>query len=105
MSLRATYEDFLKAPNPLVLSENIFLCYTTTAKSFAKPEPVIRHLVDQNKNVVKKKSENIIQAVDGQNKLALVVETTVEFVSGGGAYLPGLENFVTDKIATFPIVS
>ena len=34
------------------------------------------------------------------------VEITIEFLTGGGAYLPGLDdNFVADRVVTFPMVS
>ena len=104
MALRATYERFLSSPNPLNLTESSSLHYIPTLTSFSQSGPIIKHLESQNKSVVKKKNEKTISAVEGGNSLALEIESTLEFMSGGGAYLPNLENFVTDKIVTFPTV-
>ena len=105
MSLKAIYERFLSSPNPLSLAESASLHYITTLKSFTQSGPIVRHLESQNKNVVRKKSEKIVSAVEGHDAIALEVDTTLEFTSGGGCYLPGLENFVTDRIVTLPVVS
>lgn len=105
MTLRTVYERFLSSPNPLSLSQSATLNYVTTLTSYAQQGPIIRHLESQNKSVVKKKTEKIISAVEGYSSIALEVETTLEFISDGGAYLPGLDNFIVDKIATLPIVS
>lgn len=105
MSLRATYERFLGSPNAESLSETASLNYVTTLTTVNRAEPITTHLQKQNKSVVKKRAEKVIGAVEGASALSLDVETTLEFISGGGAYLPGLENFVTDKVVTFPAVS
>lgn len=105
MSLQAAYERFLASPTSDGLSENASLNYIPTLRTFTQSGPVIRHLESQSRNEVRKKEEKIIAAVEGQSSLALDVETKLEFISGGGAYLPGLENFVTDKTVTFPTVS
>ena len=105
MSLRATYERFLASPNAESLAETASLNYVTTLTTFNRAEPITTHLQTQNKSVVKKRAERVIGAVEGASALSLDVETTLEFISGGGAYLPGLENFVTDKVVTFPAVS
>jgi hypothetical protein len=104
MSLRAVYERFLASPNPLSLSEDATLKYITTLTTFTKAGPIVKHLEAQTRNVVKKKGEHVIGVVEGHSSLSMDIETTLEFMSGGGAYLPGLENFVTDKIVTFPTV-
>lgn len=104
MSLQAIYETFLASPKSLNLTQNATLSYITTLTTLTKAEEIVEHLDSQNKLVVKKKAEKIIGAVEGQTSLSLEIETTLEFISGGGAYLPRLENFVTDKSATFPIV-
>jgi hypothetical protein len=105
MSLRATYEKFLGSPNAESLAETASLNYVTTLTTVNRAEPITTHLQTQNKSVVKKRAERVIGAVEGVSALSLDVETTLEFISGGGAYLPGLENFVTDKVVTFPAVS
>jgi hypothetical protein len=105
MSLQAIYEGFLGNPNAASLAETASLNYITTLTTINNAEPITAHLQTQTKSVVKKKAEKVIGAVEGPSALSLDVETTLEFISGGGAYLPGLENFVTDKVATFPAVS
>jgi hypothetical protein len=105
MSLQAIYESFLGNPNAAGLAETASIHYITTLTTISNAEPIATHLHTQNKSVVKKKAETVISAVEGPSALSLEVETTLEFISGGGAYLPGLENFVTDKVATFPAVS
>ena len=105
MSLQAVYERFLGSPDSHMLAENASLNYITTLTTINTAEAIIQHLHAQNRMVVKKKAEKVIGAIEGQSAVSLDVETTLEFISGGGAYLPGLENFVTDKIATFPVVS
>ena len=105
MSLKALYEGFLASPNPLSLSEGASLNYIPTLQTFTQAASVIRHLESQDKNEVRKKAQKVIAAVEGPDSISLDVETTLEFISNGGAYLPGLENFVTDRIATFPCVS
>ena len=105
MALTAVYERFLASPNPLSLSEKASLHYVPTLTSYTQSGPIIRHLENQNKDVVKIKSQKVISAVEGASSIALEVDTTMEFVSGGGAYLPNLENFIVDKIATLPLVS
>lgn len=105
MSLKSIYQRFLEVPNPISLSDNATLAYITTLTSFSTSAAVVRHLETQNKKVVKTKSAKVITAIEGYRSLAIEVETVLEFISGGGAYLPGLENFIVDKIATIPTVS
>ena len=104
MALRTTYEQFLAAPNPLSLTDNATFHYIPTLTSFSQPGPIVKHLDSQARTVVNKKKEKTLSAVEGESAVALEVETTLEFISGGGAYLPKLENFVVDRIATFPTV-
>jgi hypothetical protein len=55
--------------------------------------------------MIKKKEEKILDAVEASNALVVEVETTMEFVTSGGAYLPGLDdNFLADRTVTLPIV-
>ncbi|KAK5948288.1 hypothetical protein OHC33_010722 [Knufia fluminis] len=103
MGLQAVYERFLASPNPLNLAENATYQYVTTLTSFKQQGAIIRHLEDQHKNVVKKKTEKVISAVEGLTSVAIIVETTLEFISSGGAYLPGLDNFIIDRTATLPV--
>jgi hypothetical protein len=104
MSLKDIYQRFLSLPNPISLAENASLHYITTLTTFSSSGDIVRHLESQNKKVVQTKNARVLSAVEGSNALALEVETKLEFISGGGTYLPGLENFIVDKIATIPTV-
>lgn len=104
MGLQALYERFLQSPNPLNLAEDATLQYVTTLTSFQQQSRILSHFNDQNRNVVKKKSEKVISAVEGLTSVAVIVETTLEFISAGGAYLPGLDTFIVDRTATLPVV-
>lgn len=105
MSLKATYERFLASPTPEALSANVALNYITTTTTFNNAEPVARHLNNQTK-VVKKESEKILGTVEGPHSICLDTEITLEFLTGGGAYLPGLDdNFLINHVVTFPMVS
>ena len=106
MSLTAVYERFLASPNPLSLAENASLHYVPTLTSFTQSGPVIRHLENQNKKLVKVKNAKTLMAVEGSYAIALEVDTTLEFIENGGAYLPQLDpNFIVDKVVIIPIVS
>lgn len=104
MSLRAKYERFLAAPTAEALSEKASINYITTLTTITEPVAILKHLVAQAKQL-NKKVEKVIGAVEGQSGLCLDVETILEFLSGGGAYLPGLDdNFLADRTVTFPAV-
>lgn len=104
MSLQDVYQAFLADPKPASLAPDASLLYITTTTKFDQADAIISHLQKQ-RNVVKKKSETLIHAIEGAHSLCVDVETTLEFVTGGGAYLPSLDdNFLADRIATFPAV-
>lgn len=104
MSLQSTYKQFLAAPNPSFLAENASLHYITTLVTLNGANEIAKHLKNQALEL-KKKEEKFLDAVEGQNALAVEVHTTVEFLTGGGAYLPSLDdNFLADRIVTFPII-
>jgi hypothetical protein len=105
MLLETVYKRFLASPASGSLAENASLNYIPTLRTFSDVDPIIRHIESQNRTEVRKREEKVLGVVEGQNSLSLDVETKLEFISGGGVYLPGLENFVTDKIVTFPTVS
>lgn len=105
MSLKAVYERFLADPSPASLSADAALNYIATTTTFSCPDPIVKHLTSQSR-IVKKKSEKIVNAVEGVHSLCLDVETALEFTSGGGAYLLELDdNFLVDRVVTVPIVS
>lgn len=107
MSLKTIYERFLGDSNPSAdaLTPNVSLQYITTTTTFDNAGPVTKHLSNQ-KHVVKEISRKTLSSVEGPDSLCLEVETTLEFASGGGAYLPDLDdNFITDRTVTFATVS
>lgn len=104
MGLQAIYERFLQSPNSQNLADDATLQYVTTLTSFSQQARIIKHLDDQDRNVVKKKVQKVISAVEGLTSVAVIVETTIQFISGGGAYLPGQDTFIFDRIVTLPVV-
>ena len=104
MSLSSLYQSFLANPDPALLSQHASLNYITTLTTFNDSAAILKHLTAQQK-ILKKKTEKTLSTVESSNALCLDVETTIEFLAGG-AYLPGLDdNFVSDRIVTFPVVS
>ncbi|KAL2017898.1 hypothetical protein VTK56DRAFT_1554 [Thermocarpiscus australiensis] len=97
MALQASYKQFLAAPSSSALAENASLHYVTTTSSFTSATDIIKHLATL-RNKVKKKKEGVLFAVEDKNALALEVEMTLEFLTSGGPYLPGLDdNFLADR--------
>ena len=104
MSLSAKYQRFLANPSTAVLAEKASIHYITTLTTINEPTAIIKHLSAQAKQL-EKKSEKLLSAIESSNGLCLDVETTLEFISGGGAFLPGLDdNFLADRTVTFPVV-
>lgn len=105
MALRSIYEKHLASNGAEALNENAALHYISTLTTINSSAAIVRHHTAHSK-VLRKKSEKIVSCIEGDDALCLDVETTIEFLSGGGAYLPGLDdNFVADRIVTFPVVS
>lgn len=103
--MAATYKQFLASPSSSLLADNASLHYVTTLTSFVGATEIIKHLNTLQKQV-KKKKEDVLSLIDGQNAIAVEVDTCIEFVTSGGAYLPGLDdNFLSDREAFLPIVS
>ena len=104
MSLKSIYQSYLANPRPAALSDNVSLNYITTLTTINTAASVTKHNAAHQK-VLKKKQETVLDCVEGSNAVTLDVETTLEFLTGGGAYLPGLDdNFVSDRVVTFPMV-
>ncbi|GAB1310396.1 NTF2 domain-containing protein [Madurella fahalii] len=97
MALQDAYKQFLAAPNSSALAEDASLHYVTTTSSFAGATDIIKHLAAL-RNKIKKKKEEALFALEARNVLVLEAETTLEFVTSGGPYLPGLDdNFLADR--------
>ncbi|KAF3344853.1 hypothetical protein VD0002_g7489 [Verticillium dahliae] len=103
MSATAAYRQFLASPNSALLAANATLHYITTTSTFNGPTDIIKHLSTQ-RNQLKKHQEDILDVVEGRDALAAEIETALEFVTSGGAYLPGLDdNFLADQKVYFTI--
>ena len=104
MSLRDSYVAFLATPSTGALADNAALHYISTLTSIQDATAIIKHLSVQGK-MLQKKSEKVLDVIEGRHSLSLDIETTIEFQNGGGAYLPGLDdNFVADRTVIFPMV-
>ena len=105
MSLSTIYKNFLRSPTEGALAPDAALHYISTLSTFHDAAGVVKHL-NKQQEILKKKKESILNTIEGNNSVCLEVETTLEFVNGGGAYLPGLDdNFLADRTVTLPIVS
>ncbi|KAG0154533.1 hypothetical protein PDIDSM_101 [Penicillium digitatum] len=101
---KTEYQRFLDNPRTAKLADDVSLIYVPTTTKFEQADNVITHVL-KNAEVVKTKSNQVISAIEGPNSLCLDIETTLEFIEGGGVYLPSLdENFLADRVATFPTV-
>ncbi|OMP87288.1 hypothetical protein BK809_0007374 [Diplodia seriata] len=104
MALSAAYQSFLGAPATSQLAPSASLNYVPTTTTVTEPTAILKHLSAQGK-LLKKKGEKILSSIESGNGLCLDVETTLELVNGGGAYLPGLDdNFIADRTVTFPVI-
>ncbi|KAF3001544.1 hypothetical protein E8E13_009586 [Curvularia kusanoi] len=104
MTLSDTYQRFLDRPSQGALADKAALHYITTLTTISDAPAILKHLQVQEK-LLKKTKQQVVSVVEGRHALSVDVETTIEFVNGGGAYLPGLDdNFVADRTVTFPMV-
>lgn len=105
MSLALAYEAFLASPSATHLSENASLNYITTLITVNGAAEIAKHASQQH-SILKKQQEKVLSSIENGNAVCLEIETTVEFLTGGGAYVPGLDdNFIADHVVTFPIVN
>ncbi|KAG2412094.1 hypothetical protein HFD88_009650 [Aspergillus terreus] len=104
MSLKDLYQTFLADPKSASLASDVSLIYIPTTTKIDGADAVRNHLTRQD-HVLKRKSQQVLDTIEGPSSLCLDVEATVEFVSGGGPYLLALDdNFLSDRVATFPTV-
>ena len=105
MSLKSLYQSFLAIPKATLLAEDASLNYITTLTTINSAQSIANH-ASKLQAVLRKKEEKVLTTIESDDALCLDVETTLEFLTGGGAYLPGLDdNFLADHVVTFPIVS
>jgi hypothetical protein len=105
MALQAAYKQFLASPNSAALAEDASLHYVTTLLSFTGATDIIKHL-STVRNRIKKKKEDTLFAIENHHALALEADTTLEFMTSGGPYLPGLDdNFLSDRTVYLAVVS
>ncbi|KAL8799931.1 MAG: hypothetical protein Q9182_005519 [Xanthomendoza sp. 2 TL-2023] len=101
---RDSYDSAKTNPNASAFAPDGSLNYITTLSTLHTIDAIAKHLSAHQK-ILKKKHENILNTVEGDNALCLEIETTIEFIGGGGMYLPGLDdNFLADRLVTFPII-
>ncbi|MCJ1254465.1 hypothetical protein MMC24_002280 [Lignoscripta atroalba] len=104
MSLKEIYQSFLANPNVPSLSDEASLNYITTLTTINLAPAIVKHL-SPHENTLQRKQEKVLTSIESHDALCLDIETTLEFRTGGGAYLPGLDdNFVAGRVVTFPIV-
>lgn len=105
MTLTAQYQRFIASPSTEVLADGAVLSYIPTLTTLREPTAILKHLSAQAKQL-KKKGEKVLNAIESSDSVCLDIETTLEFVTSGGAYLPGLDdNFLADRVVSFPVVS
>lgn len=101
MTLRAKYEAYLAAPTVDALTESASLHYITTTTSIHTGAAIVKHMNVQDK-MLKRKGDRVLEQIESANALCVELETTLEFIHGGGAFLPGLDdNFLADRTVTF----
>ena len=99
------YLSFLNSPKASALAPNASLHYITTTTSIHDADAIIKHFQAQEK-LVKKKSETILSSIATNDAVVVESETELEFVRGGGAFLPNMDdNMLIDSLVTVPIVS
>lgn len=103
MPLSASYQRFLAQPTAEALAPDAAIHYLPSSSSINEPPAILKHLSAQAQQL--KKKENFLNVIEGDNSLCVEAETTLEFQTGGGTYLPGLDdNFLADRTVTIPVV-
>ena len=100
----SAYTAFLQSPSTSHLASDASINYITTTTTINEPTAILKHLQAQLKQITKKE-EKILNTIDGGNSLCLETQLTIQFVFGGGAYLPAMDqNLLDEKIVTFPVI-
>jgi hypothetical protein len=102
--MAAAYNQFLASPSSSLLADSASLHYVPTTTTFSGAAEVIKHLNSLHRQL-KIKKQDILTVIEGESAAVVEVDTTLEFITSGGAYLPGLDdNFLSDRVAYLPIV-
>ena len=105
MTLQAAYKQFLAEPNSSLLASDASLHYITSTTSHKGATDIIKHLATLRKQI-KRNKEDLLNVVEGSNSIAAEVDASLEFVTSGGPYLPGLDdNFLADRKVSLLMVS
>lgn len=103
-TMASVYTAFLQSPSTAALASDASINYINTTTTINEPTGILKHLAAQQKQV-EKKQEKVISTVEGPNSLCLETQTTLKFNTGGGAYLPGIdENLLDEKEVTIPLI-
>src|ERR1700733_10688094 len=103
-NLAAKYKRFLTSPSSSLVADKATLHYVTTTSTFSGSTDIIKH-INSTKSQLSKKKEEYITAVEGNGLLVVEMDTSIKLITGGGAYLPGLDdNFLSDRIVDLIIV-
>ena len=89
MALQAKYKLFLAHPTADALAVDAAINYIPTLTTINEPAPILKHLTAQDQQL-KKKNEKFLNAIEDGESLCVEAETTLQFLFGGGTYLPGL---------------
>ena len=104
MAFQEIYKAYLDSTDPDLLSDNASLHYIPTLTTINASAAIAKHHA-AHKKIMQKKDERFLNCVEGNSSICLEIETTLEFILGGGAYLPGLDdNFVSNRTVVFPMV-
>lgn len=104
MSLEALYKQFLVRPASNHLATNAAINYIPSNVVIGEASAILKHY-DVQSQVVKKKAEDIKSVVEGPSSVCCEIETTLQFSTGAGAYLPGVDaSLLADKVVILPIV-
>ncbi|KAL9616981.1 MAG: hypothetical protein Q9160_008208 [Pyrenula sp. 1 TL-2023] len=74
------------------------ITYVPTATAISGSSAIQKHFDSKE---IRIRAQKVIGRIETTESLVLDVENHIEFLTSGGAYLPGLDNFITDKIVTF----
>lgn len=103
MALTSKYQQFLARPTQEALAPGAAINYLPSLTTITEPAVIIKHLNAQTQQL--KKKENFLNVVYGDYSICVEAETTIDFINGGGTFLPGLDdNFLADRTVTLPVV-